>query len=420
MNKIKTWTKGITVEDSAWQQLKDVAALPFIFKHIAVMPDVHLGIGATIGSVIPTIDAIIPAAVGVDIGCGMLACRTNSKMHELKDLAELRRCIEATVPHGRIHDGKRDLDTGSWCGGIPESVQEVWDFHLKNEYEAIIDKHPKAKAQNDVNQLGTLGGGNHFIEICGDEDGYIWIMIHSGSRGQGNRFGTYFIRRAKERIAERNKEIKDVNNNIMRSTRGEGYKHSTIDLPHADLAYFEKSDTLFNDYLRAVAWAQKFAYHNRQLILSKVFGVLFSKVRDISLDPNVQIDCHHNFVATEEHFGKVVYITRKGAVRARQEDDIIIPGSMGTKSYICKGKGETDSFQSCSHGAGRCMSRTEARARFTVACHIADTEGVECRKDESVLDETPKSYKDIDTVMRAQEDLVEIIHTLKQVICVKG
>lgn len=393
---IKMWTRGVPVEDAAIQQLKNVARLPFIHRWVAAMPDVHYGRGATIGSVIPTKQAIIPAAVGVDLGCGMVAARTSLKAEDLPDgLSTMRSAIETAVPHGRSA-GRGTRDKGAW-GAPPAPVEKAWR-KLAPGYQQIVKKQPSLDRGETLAQLGTLGTGNHFIEVCLDEENRVWLMLHSGSRGVGNRIGTTFIDLAK----------KDM--------RKQG-----IDLPDQDLAYLREGSPYFDDYWHAVAWAQDFARLNRELILDQVIAALTksSEVPKFHIESEV-VNCHHNYVALERHHGEEVYVTRKGAVRAREGDLGIIPGSMGAKSYIVRGKGNPESFESCSHGAGRAMSRGEAKRRFTVNDHIAATHGVECRKDEGVIDETPAAYKDIDAVMAAQSDLVDVVHTLRQIVCVKG
>lgn len=392
---IKAWTRGVPIEDSALTQLRNVASLPFIHKHLAVMPDVHWGMGATVGSVIPTVGAIIPAAVGVDIGCGMMAVRTNLKAEHLPDsLGELRSEIEAAVPHGRSDNGGRN-DVGAWSADPPASAKDAWG-RLEAGYAKIVDKHPKAGHQRGLGHLGTLGTGNHFIEICLDEDGCVWVMLHSGSRGVGNRLGSYFIELAK----------KDM-------------RRWFINLPDQDLAYFPQGSEGFSDYLHAVSWAQTYAVANREVMMESVLSVLRARYPTFAITAEA-VNCHHNYVAQEHHFGKNIFVTRKGAVRAGDGELGIIPGSMGARSFIVRGKGNAESFCTCSHGAGRAMSRAEAKRRFTVEDHMKATLGVECRKDSDVIDETPMAYKDIDTVMAAQSDLVEIVHTLRQVVCVKG
>jgi tRNA-splicing ligase RtcB (3'-phosphate/5'-hydroxy nucleic acid ligase) len=393
---VKAWTQGVQVEDAARQQLLNVAQLPFIYRWIAAMPDVHWGMGATVGSVIPTTKAIIPAAVGVDIGCGMMALRTTLDASDLPDdLKTIRSAIERAVPHGRTDNGGRN-DRGAWKH-TPSRPIEVWTG-LKPRYDAIVAKHPKLGRGNDLNHLGTLGTGNHFIEVCLDEEAHVWLLLHSGSRGVGNRIGTYFIELAKQ---------------DMRSAH--------IDLPDKNLAYLPQGTKHFDDYVEAVHWAQDFAMWNRRLMMeSIVAAVRESGVLPPFVTTEDVVNCHHNYVAIERHYGQDVFVTRKGAVRAKEGDLGIIPGSMGAKSFIVRGKGNPESFHSCSHGAGRSMSRTEAKRRFTVADHEKATTGVECRKDAEVLDETPAAYKPIDAVMAAQSDLVDIVHTLRQVVCVKG
>ncbi len=393
---IKAWTKGVPVEEEAKKQLLNVAQLPFIHKWIAAMPDVHWGVGATVGSVIPTKGAVIPAAVGVDIGCGMMAVQTDLNARDLPDnLKALRDAIEKAVPHGRTNHGAKG-DRGAWAH-IPERNESVW-AGLKPRYDAILAQHPKLNRGNDVNHLGTLGTGNHFIEICLDESEAVWFMLHSGSRGVGNRMGSYFIELAR----------KDM-------------QKFCINLPDKDLAYFPEHTDHFDEYVEAVEWAQDYARSNRDLMMEQIVGAVrrSGQVRPFTAAVKA-INCHHNYVARESHYGANVLVTRKGAVRAREGDMGIIPGSMGARSYIVRGKGNPESFHSCSHGAGRAMSRNEAKRRFTVADHERMTAGVECRKDADVIDETPAAYKSIDAVMAAQSDLVEMVHTLHQVVCVKG
>jgi tRNA-splicing ligase RtcB len=391
---VKMWTRGVPVDDDARAQLANTARMPFIFKHLAVMPDVHVGKGSTIGSVIPTIKAIIPAAVGVDIGCGMMAAKTTLRASDLPDnLAGLRSAIERAVPHGRTV-GKRDK--GSWGHEPPTSVDTAWS-DLVSDFERISSKHGRLKNTNNRVHLGTLGTGNHFIEVCLDEHDTVWFMLHSGSRGVGNAIGSYFIELAREDM-----------------------RKWMINLPDRDLAYFPEGTDHFDDYVEAVEWAQKFAQRNREVMMTNVIRAARG-VLPVPFESHVEaVNCHHNYVSREHHFGENVLVTRKGAVRARRGEMGIIPGSMGARSYIVRGLGNEESFHSCSHGAGRKMSRTEARKRFTLEEHAAATAGVECRKDEAVIDETPAAYKDIDAVMAAQKDLVEVVYTLKQIVCVKG
>jgi tRNA-splicing ligase RtcB len=385
----------VQLEEGARHQLQNVARLPVVFHHVAAMPDVHWGIGATVGSVIPTERAIIPAAVGVDIGCGMMAVETTLAANDLPDsLRALRTAIEAAIPHGRSDNGGRH-DRGAWRRGIPKAPATAWQA-LADEYSELVDRHPRLGRGNDINHLGTLGTGNHFIEVCLDERDHVWMMLHSGSRGVGNRIGTYFIELAK----------RDMRRTIK-------------NLPDKDLAYFEEGAKHFRDYVDAVDWAQRYARSNRQLMMDAVLAVARQEIHPFELG-DVAVNCHHNYVAREHHYGRDVFVTRKGAVRAGLGELGIIPGSMGAKSYIVRGKGNPESYCSCSHGAGRAMSRHEARRKFSVEDHARATEGVECRKDAEVLDETPMAYKSIDAVMAAQEDLVEVVHTLRQVVCVKG
>lgn len=397
---IKAWVEGVQVEEEAKNQLRNVASLPIIAGHIAVMPDVHWGNGATVGSVIPTKDAIVPAAVGVDIGCGMVAVRTDLKADQLPDsLVSLRTEIEAAVPHGG--PGIR----GSWKEeGYRRPTDVARSFHdgyktkpMSERLTAIIEKHPKlSNSISPVEQLGTLGGGNHFIEVCLDEEQRVWIMLHSGSRGVGNLIGRYFIEKAKEHIAQQD-----------------------IHLVDKELAWLDAKLPIFNDYVEALRWAQDYAALNRKMMLLQVVAAMRKHLPDFNIEEHA-INCHHNYVTQEQHFGQDVWITRKGAVNAEKGKLGIIPGSMGTRSYIVEGLGNPDSYNSCSHGAGRRMSRGAAKKEITLEDHQKATEGIECRKDVGVLDESPAAYKPIEAVMAAQDDLVLIRHELRQILCVKG
>ena len=404
---IKAWIEGVPVEEAAKEQLRGIAKLPVVWPHVAVMPDVHLGIGVTVGSVIPTRGAIIPAAVGVDLGCGMAAARLDIEARHLPDaLTGLRSAIEAAVPHGRTNNGASG-DRGAWRK-VPDAVALAWSTQ-RSAYDDLCARHPKMRAHNTVGHLGTLGTGNHFIELCLDEDQCVWVMLHSGSRGAGNRVGSYFIELAKE---------------DMRVAHGA--------LPEdVDLAYLTEGTRHFADYVAAVGWAQDFARANREVMMERVLEAVRAVVRpDATPGPYAirslagarvtAVNCHHNYVQLERHFGADLWVTRKGAVSARAGELGLIPGSMGAKSFVVRGRGNVESLHSCSHGAGRAMSRGAARRAFTVADHIAATEGVECRKDAGVIDETPMAYKSIDAVMEAQGDLVSVVATLKQVLCVKG
>lgn len=394
LNKGKVPVKIFTddVDSGSLTQLGNLSQLPFIHSHIAAMPDVHHGIGATVGSVIPTRGAIIPAAVGVDIGCGMNAVRLSLKAHDLPDnLYSIRTAIEQRVPTG-FDEHERPSINGSTLNNMGK--------HL----DVITDKHPglvkmlKNFHRQWGKQLGTLGGGNHFIELCIDESDDVWVMLHSGSRGVGNAIGRYFIEKAK----------KDVGRELGQ-------------LPDKDLAYFTEGTQHFDDYVEAVGWAQDYAMTNRREMMRLVLDALQrSKALPAFTTTREAINCHHNYVQKEEHFGAEVYLTRKGAISAQLGQLGIIPGSMGAKSYIVRGLGNEQSFCSCSHGAGRRMSRTEAKRRFNTLDLEAQTKGIECRKDKGVVDEIPGAYKDIDVVMQNQSDLVEVVHTLRQVICVKG
>ncbi len=394
---IKAWVRGVPLDEGARRQLENTARLPFVYKWIAAMPDVHWGLGATVGSVVATKAAIVPAAVGVDIGCGMAALRTTLTASDLPDdLRPVRDAIERAVPVG-FTSGRGREDRGSWHD-VPARVEDAW-APLAEGYARLVDRHPVLRREKAPSrQLGTLGSGNHFIEVCLDDEDRVWFMLHSGSRGVGNRIGTYFIERAREEM-----------------------RAQDVHLPDRDLAYLREGTSGFDEYVEAVGWAQSYAAQNRRAMMAGIVSAVGSAkgVRPFAATDEL-VNCHHNYVARESHYGEDVLVTRKGAVRAGRGDLGIIPGSMGARSYIVRGKGHPESFESCSHGAGRVMSRTEAKRRFTVADHVEATKGIECRKDAGVIDETPAAYKSIDAVMEAQKDLVDVVHRLRQVVCVKG
>ena len=397
---IKAWKRGVAFEDSAIQQLTNSAQLPFVRPYLAAMPDTHWGMGSTVGSVIPTVDAIIPAAVGVDIGCGILAVLTSLTASDLSyDMPSLRKFIEDAVPHGRTNDGGPG-DRGAWCN-VPEDIDAIWGEEFSESYAALASRHPAAWSQNASKQLGTLGTGNHFIEVCLDTENRVWLTLHSGSRGMGNRIGSYFTKLAKQRCAE-----------------------WFITLPDPDLAYFPKSAPEYGDYLWAVKLAQRFAWRSREIMMARVERATEKFVGMFMDTPTIQrldmVHCHHNYLNEEAHFGKQIVITRKGAVSARLGEKGIIPGSMGARTYIVEGLGSVHSYHSCSHGAGRAMGREAAKKAFTLDQHIAATAGVECHKGIEVLDETPGAYKPIEAVMAAQSDLVTPLVELHQIVCVKG
>lgn len=385
---VKVYTDD--VEPGARQQLVNISRLPIVHHHLAAMPDVHHGIGATVGSVIPTLRAIIPAAVGVDIGCGMIAARLSLSANEIDEssIKKVFAQISRDVPVGFEQHEERDARTDA---AKP----------FKRGLRAILEQHPGiekrvGKKSSWVRQMGTLGGGNHFIEVCLDEADRVWVMLHSGSRGIGNAIGTYFIALA----------------------RSDAERHQ-LQLPDRNLAYFTEGAQYFDDYVAAVGWAQDYARANRAEMMDLVLEALRRHVPAFEVTTEA-VNCHHNYVERETHYGESVWLTRKGAIRAREGDLGIIPGSMGARSYIVRGKGSEEAFHSCAHGAGRRMSRTQAERQFTVADLVEQTAGVVCRKDKGVLDEIPGAYKDIDEVMANQSDLVEVVHTLKQVLCVKG
>ena len=388
---IKAWKRGVPFDDNTIEQLKLTARLPFVTPYVAAMPDAHLGSGSTIGTVMPTQSAVCPAAVGVDIGCGMFAQRlaiTRVSL-EREGLPDIRRSIERAVPHGRTENGGKG-DRGAWTNP-PVHIQTNWDKNFRDEYEEICSFDPGVRAYNTVQHLGTLGTGNHFIELAEDEENNVWLVLHSGSRGLGNKIGSYFTRVAQEEN-EWNEE----------------------DLPHRDLAYLRADTPSFIRYLRAVTFAQRFAWANRIAMAEAV-------CKAIDADPmGAPVHCHHNYISWEHYFGQNLMITRKGAVRAELGMLGIIPGSMGARTYIVRGLGNPDSFCSCSHGAGRKMSRTAAEKAFTVEQHAAATAGIECDKTAGTLDETPEAYKSIEAVMAAQADLVEPVYRLKQFLNVKG
>ncbi|KAK7194751.1 tRNA-splicing ligase RtcB [Novymonas esmeraldas] len=423
--EVRAWRRGVEVERTAMEQLERISRMNprLIPAPVAVMPDVHSGIGCTVGLVLPTVRAIIPACVGVDIGCGMIAVQTSLAAEDLPhSLTELRLAIELGVPHGRTHGGRSAADAGSWRSGVPTSVQQVWKTHLADDFEELCRRHAQLQNTNNLNHLGTLGTGNHFIEICLDEEkpqARVWVMLHSGSRGVGNRIGSIFIELAKKDMAAR-----------------------MITLPDADLAYLDEGTRYFDDYIMAVEWAQKYAWWNRQVMLDAVLAAMRSCISVPFHTTQAAVNCHHNYVervrlparasAAEGGDGAAApdeapprlqeeaWLTRKGATSARLGELAVIPGSMGARSYIVRGKGNAASYCSCSHGAGRRFSRGEARRRFTVSDLELATEGIECRKDSGVLDEAPGAYKSIDAVMAAQSDLVEVVAVLRQVLCVKG
>lgn len=405
---IKLWEpEGYPFEGEAMDQIRRVARMPFIHKHISVMPDAHAGIGSTVGTVIATKGAVIPAAVGVDIGCGMMAIKTTLRADQLPDnLLQMREEIERAVPHGRGTDQqiRSGRDPGSW-GDVPDVVKARWEATgLSARYDVLLGKYPKLKMHHTpAKQLGSLGTGNHFIEVCLDEDDNVWLMLHSGSRGMGNKIGSYFIEQAKNDMARR---------------------HMQTFLPDGDLAFLIEGDVLFDDYMEGVGLGQDFARENREAMMSAVLAAMQKLVDRNYIPPftitEMAVNCHHNYVTKEQHFGEPVLVTRKGAVQAREGTMGIIPGSMGTGSFIVRGLGNKDSFCSCSHGAGRVMSRTKAKQMISLEDHAKATAGIECRKDADIIDESPAAYKPIGAVMDAQSDLIEIVARLKQIVNVKG
>lgn len=422
---VKAWVNGVDVDATASTQILKLAQLPILKHPIAVMPDVHGGVGATVGTVVPTYRAIIPAAVGVDIGCGMIALKTTLVAEDLPgNLAHLRLAIELAVPHGRTHNGNASEDAGGWRNNIPVDIASVWKEHLQSRFTAICAKQPAVERSNHIGHLGTLGTGNHFIELCledqqaagqqADVHKYevsdtrrfsaspVWLMIHSGSRGVGGKIGSTYIELAK----------KDMGALVS-------------NLPDKDMAYFNEGAAHFDEYVEAVHWAQDYAKWNREIMMRRVLEAMRTckLIKKPFAAAEIAVNCHHNYVEKYDvgaGGNDFVWLTRKGATSARKGELAVIPGSMGARSYIVRGKGNHESYNSCSHGAGRRFSRGEATRRFTLDDHEQATAGVECRKDAGVLDETPAAYKPIEAVMKAQDDLVDVVCVLKQVLCVKG
>ena len=374
------------MDQNAWEQATFFADLPFVHKKgMALMPDVHFGKSVPIGSVLPTVGVLVPAAVGVDIGCGMLACQLDLTAADLPtNLRKLRSDIERIIPMGSSGRHKK----------IDEHVILSW-APLDAEYKSLSDFSPKIVKNNPLDHLGTLGSGNHFIEICIDESKKVWVMIHSGSRGPGALIGQHFIDQALRRVRE------------------DGVSHKGF-------GWLQDKDPLFDAYVKSVSWAQEFAKINRKVMFEKVMGVIKGHVqKDLGVVKKI-VSCHHNYVAKEIHAGETVWVTRKGAISAQNGELGIIPSAMGQESFIVRGKGSSSSWCSCSHGSGRLMSRTAATQRFTSKDMKEALRGVECRKDRGVIDEIPYAYKSIRQVMRDQEDLTEIVHTIKAIICCKG
>jgi len=395
IDNVKMWSGDMEVEQAAMDQLRNISALPILAGHVAVMPDVHMGKGATVGSVIPTRSAIIPAAVGVDIGCGMCAAMTNLTASDLPDsLVSLRNQIERDVPVG-FNEHKQGIPsvTGPYADVLRKNLRNTMD---RFEHLALVPHLNRADFNKIGRQVGTLGGGNHFIELCLDSEDRVWIMLHSGSRGIGNQIGSVAIELAKEQALKRDYSLAD-----------------------RDLAWLDEGTAEFDAYIEAMLWAQDYARFNRDTMMNLVTSLMLRRFPQMKIVGEV-VNCHHNFTSIEEHFGEKMWVTRKGAVSAQAGQMGIIPGSMGAKSFIVQGKGNADSYCSCSHGAGRKHSRNGAKRLFSLDDLASQTAGVECRKDSGVLDEIPGAYKNIDDVMSAQRDLVEIVHTLKQVLCVKG
>jgi tRNA-splicing ligase RtcB len=393
---VRMWTRGVPVEEGAKRQLLNVSKLPFIFRHVVCLPDVHVGVGCTIGTVIATKGAIVPSSVGADIGCGIVACKTTLKAEDLlNDLAPIRAAIERAIPVGRTDNGGVE-DRGSW-GTVPDDINIAW-MELEPKYKKIVEKHPKVNHRRAVNQVGTLGSSNHYVEVDLDQEGNVWFQLHSGSRGPGAAIGQYFVELAKEDM-----------------------RKFFINVPDVNLAYLPEGTDHFEDYIDAMTWAQRYALVNRETMMSRMIKAVrgTKTVKPFDIVDSV-INIHHNMAHREHYYGENVWVVRKGAIRVRKGDMAVIPGSMGTSTYIVCGKGSEESFNSASHGAGRKMSRTEARKTFTLKDHREATLGIECRKDASVIDETPGAYKNIDDVIKAQNDLIDVVQVIKPVLVVKG
>jgi len=398
IKNVRAWTGDLPVEWAAANQIRNIAGLPVVAGHIAIMPDVHLGKGATVGSVIPTKAAIIPSAVGVDIGCGMVAVKLNLAASDLPDsLAAIRSQIERDVPVGfNFHKAPTKIDhrAGLKALKLNREIDKLHDGFDRLKIRSRLGRLDEGRVWR---QVGTLGGGNHFIEVCLDEEQAVWLMLHSGSRNVGKTIGECATHMARQIAQTENRH-----------------------LPDRDLAWLDEGSPEFNEYVEGLGWAQNYAATNREIMLTLVIAAVSKAMKREVEGVEEAVNCHHNYASLEEHFGVRLWITRKGAVSARAGELGIMPGSMGAKSFIVRGKGNADSYSSCSHGAGRKMSRGEAKRRFWVDDLTIQTDGVECRKDKGVIDEIPAAYKDIDEVMSAQSDLVEVVHTLKQVLCVKG
>jgi tRNA-splicing ligase RtcB len=402
---VHAWDQGVPIEPDVWTQIKHLASVPGV-ERIAIMPDAHIGKGACVGAAILTREIVIPAAVGVDIGCGMIAAPLRVRRSDVPDLARVRAEIERRVPVGRTNRGQAG-DRGAW-GSVPEDIMAVWKTQLADGYRAMTKKWPDLAHPFSTNHLGTLGTGNHFIEVCIEldesastsDDPRMWIMLHSGSRGIGNKIGTFFTRRAQLEM-----------------------KREGVSLPDAELAFLRVGTDLAEDYMTYAQWAQRYAWQNRLLmfrhVLEAIGAALDTSPGDLDLTSE-SVHCHHNYIASEEHFGAVGLLTRKGAVNADRNVMGIIPGSMGARSYITRGLGHPDSLKTSSHGAGRVMSRNVARKTITIEQHLAALKGIEVRTDADLIDESPSAYKPIDAVMAAQSDLTEPVQALKQVVVVKG
>lgn len=381
---VRVWTPHL--DSAAWRQAQDFASLPFVHpRGLALMPDVHVGRGVCVGSVLPTVGALVPAAAGTDLGCGMMAVRLDLTARQLPDnLRAVRKRLEARIPAG----------AGQAHREVPERTARAWQG-MADGYARVTALHPKLALREPERHLGTLGGGNHFVEIALDEKSGVWVVIHSGSRGPGSAIGQWFIDQAWRRAKAEGKAL-------------------------AHLGWFPDTDPLFDPYVQGLLWAQDFALKNREAMLAAVLDTLEVEMGRRPAITGEAINCHHNYIAREAHFGSEMWVTRKGAIRAGVGEWGVVPGSMGAETYIVKGKGLAESYCSCAHGAGRAMSRTQAREHFTVADLKKAVAGVECKITRARVDEIPQAYKPIRQVMAHQQDLVEPVFVLKQILCLKG
>lgn len=434
---IHTWIEGVPVEKDVILNAMLISEIPFV-KHIAIMPDAHKGKGADIGSVIATEGYIVPSLVGADICCGISCVKTSLKEDDIpeKTRHNLRIEIEKNVPSGRTNNGGKG-DKGAW-DIIPTHIQNIWNDNLKERFENICKKYPEIARSNNLNHLGTIGSSNHFAEISVDEEGCVWVMTHTGSRGIGAKIGSFFTNKAKEFYEGVSKNQKYENERLVKEyTLSEEFKNlnkeekreaivnfrnkicfNRIEVPNSDLVYLKEGTEIFDDYLECVSFCHEFAKWNRSIIINNMIIAMKKVIGEFNTEE--MISCHHNFVEKETHFDKEWYVTRKGAIMAREGQYGIIPGAMGKATFIVVGKGQEDSLSSASHGAGRVMGRREAMKTIDMEAHMEATKGLECYRGSEIIDESPLAYKDVYSVMKAQEALVSPICCMKAIICVKG